>query len=145
MENNLFSISYPITNLNLYSSPSSITGGASVGFQLLNKDSRQYFQRAISISGTPITYFALQDTNNHTDLLIKVAERDGQNIATNAELVEYLQTVDVDEITKNGPQFPFERTLRVAWGPTVEGDQKDLLTNSSRLEKKYLEKKIFEK
>lgn len=99
-----------------------MAGGVSVSFHTLNQESRKYFQRAIPISGTPLTYFGLQESNNHTDLVLDVAKQSGRNIANNQDLIEFLQNASVDELVENGPPFWFARTLTVPWGPSVEGN-----------------------
>lgn len=89
---------------------------------MLNKQSQQYFKRAVCLSGTPLSYFAEDVTNNHTDLVIQIAEQNGQNISNTVELLDYLSNVTPEEIFVNGPHIPQNgRTLDVPWAPIVEG------------------------
>lgn len=98
------------------------SGGVSVGYHTMNQESRKYFKRALAISGSPITYFGELDSNNHTDLVIDIARRNGHQINNQIELLEYLKTVTSKEIFEDGPQAPpNQRIYGVAWAPIVEG------------------------
>lgn len=97
-------------------------GGASVGYHAVNQESRKYFHRAFPMSGTPLSYFAELTSNNHTDLVIDIAKRNGRSITNQLELVDYLKNVSSEEIFAGGPQIiPNERTLNMPWAPIVEG------------------------
>lgn len=75
------------------------------------------------MSGTPLSYFAENVPNNHTDLVLDIAKRNGHNITNKLQLIDYLRDVTTEAIFENGPQIPpTERTLDVAWAPTLEGN-----------------------
>lgn len=101
-------------------------GSASVGFQTLNKESKKNFNQIIAMSGSPLDYFALMETFNHTDFVLDVIRRNGENISEQNELAEFLRNVDsrklfeffvpYDPTTKS----PSQITLYSLWAPIVE-------------------------
>lgn len=73
------------------------------------------------MSGTPISYFAFHDFNNHTDFVKQIAEKNGVEIHGENELIDFLTNISVDEILKHPPPIhPGKRTLTVPWAPSIE-------------------------
>lgn len=89
-------------------------GGASVNFQMLNEESRKYFNRAFSMSDTALNYYALSEKNHLKRM------QDCTKIYDKRELVEYLKTtwtIVLSHCTK----LTIEKTLPdIPWGPTIE-------------------------
>lgn len=90
-------------------------GGASVTYQMLNKDSRKYFQRAMSISSTALNYYTLYEPN-HLERMQKYSNKQSTD-----ELVEYLKTTDTDTLAKCETTNDFGPILLHSfWVPTIE-------------------------
>lgn len=90
-----------------------LIGGASVGFHLLNKESRKYFHRAYLSSSSAFSHYALTKANNLQQL------RDFVKINDTKELIEYLRIAESGFLSTKYP-FEFLKTLTVPWIPTIE-------------------------
>lgn len=89
-------------------------GGASVNFQMLNEESRKYFNRAFLISGTALTYFALSEPN-HMERM-----QNYSGIKDIEKLIEYLKTIDSEMIAKCHETTEFKHLFISPWVPTIE-------------------------
>lgn len=89
------------------------TGGASVHFHMINEQSRKYYNRAFSSSGTAINFFALHRINH--------MERVQKCFQTNdvGHLIEYLKVAD-RSILMNCYPFIIPDDLYPVWVPTIE-------------------------
>lgn len=89
-------------------------GGASVHFQMLNTESRQYFNRAFASSGAALIFFVVRKAN-HVKLLQEYTE-----ISDTDVLLEYLKIADADFLRACSPFNSKLGTLITPWVPTVE-------------------------
>lgn len=90
-------------------------GGASVGFQVLNEESRKYFNRAFLSSSSAFNYYTLNETNHLQRM------KEFSKIYDERHLIEYLKTVDSDILSKcHQYGIPDGRDLSVPWAPTIE-------------------------
>ena len=93
-------------------------GGASVNYQMLNEESRKYFNRAFAISGSSLNYYPLYEPN-HLERM-----QNFSNIQDKQKLVEYLKTADSATLanahrTNDLGQF----LLETCWVPTIENPE----------------------
>lgn len=88
-----------------------VLGSASVHFQMLNEESRKYFNRAYLMSSSAFSFYAFSKAN-HVD---KVKECSG--IADNNRLIEYLKTAESSALSKC---YRLEKEFITTWIPTVE-------------------------
>lgn len=88
-------------------------GGASVHFHVINKESRKFFNRAYSTSGTALSFFALHRTN-HLDRVQKCFQTNESD-----QLVAYLKVADRSILVKCHP-FIIPDDLYPVWVPTIE-------------------------
>ncbi|XP_031627086.1 esterase B1-like [Contarinia nasturtii] len=90
-------------------------GAASVNYQMLNEESRKYFQRALLLSSTALNYYTLYEPN-HLERMQKHS-----NIQDKDELVEYLKTLDSDTLSQCETTSDFGTILLQShWVPTIE-------------------------
>lgn len=97
------------------------SGGASVSFQRLNSKSRRLFKQAYAVSGSALSYYALGENNNKTDLIVKLARDQFVFIDNTEQLLNYLQTVDVKYIfSRTDKVQSFSMIFQTAWQPVIE-------------------------
>lgn len=89
------------------------TGASSVHFQMLNRDSRKYFNRIFAISGSAFSRWALRQANHVREL------QEFSKISEINHLVEYLKSEYASNLTKIYPYKNFDE-LRPTWVPTIE-------------------------
>lgn len=83
-------------------------GGASVNFQMLNKESRKYFHRSFVASGTALNSYRFND-NSNVQLMQNCTKIDDMD-----KIIEYLKTA-------NGSSIAMCNFLgRAIWSPTIE-------------------------
>lgn len=87
-------------------------GGSSVAFQMLNVNSRKYFQRAYASSGTAFSSFSLR-RRNHMQLL-----QNCSHLNDVTKIIEYLKETDAMKILFDC--YPAENGTRRVWAPTIE-------------------------
>ncbi|XP_055296930.1 juvenile hormone esterase-like [Sitodiplosis mosellana] len=98
-------------------------GGASVSFQRLNPKSRSYFKRAYVMSSSALSYYALSESNNKTDLVMELAKNQNIAIENSDQLIKYLQTVDANYLLSHTFQKNignYDLIFDVPWQPCVE-------------------------
>lgn len=83
-------------------------GGSSVGYQMLNEESRKYFNRAFLSSCTALSFYALSETSHLQRM------KDFSKIDDEAKLVEYLKTKNSETLANS-----FLGMVRL-WVPTIE-------------------------
>lgn len=88
-------------------------GGASVHFHMINEESREYYSRAFSSSGTAINFFALHRIN-HLERVQKCFQANDMG-----HLIEYLKVAD-RSILMNCYPFIIPDDLYPVWVPTIE-------------------------
>lgn len=88
-------------------------GGASVGFHLLNEESRRYFNRAYLSSSSAFSHYALREANHLRGM------KDFTKISADEELIGYLRTANSDFLSKHYP-FTYGKSLTPPWVPTIE-------------------------
>lgn len=90
-------------------------GGASVNYQMLNEESRKYFNRAFAMSGTVFNYYALYEPHHLRRM------QDYANIEDKNKLIEYLKTTDTNTLANCSKADTLGTTLLVVpWAPTIE-------------------------
>lgn len=92
------------------------TGGASVRFQMLNKQSRSYFQRAYAISGSAVNSFAFTKVN-HVQLI-----RDCSKNTEMDKLIEYLKTENTSTLFQC-PHLESPNDIYEIWAPVIESNE----------------------
>lgn len=90
-------------------------GGASVHFQLLNKQSRKYFNRVFADSSSAFSSYAVHKAN-HVEVVQKCLKIDDKS-----KLVEYLKTAHANEIAQQCDLWNTGfKTFSQTWVPTIE-------------------------
>lgn len=73
------------------------------------------------MSSTPLNYYAQMKSNNHSNIIIDLAEQAGQTIVTQDDLINFLQTVTSDLIVENtSHNGSYGYTFDTPWAPIVE-------------------------
>lgn len=88
-------------------------GGASVHFHMINEESRRYYNRALSSSGTAMNFFALKRIN-HLERVQKCFQTNNMG-----HLIQYLKVADRN-ILMNCYPFIIPDDLYPVWVPTIE-------------------------
>lgn len=98
-------------------------GGASTTFHMLNEESRKYFTRALVMSGSVYSYFALTEGNHREKM---------KNCAHTDDVIEYLRDSDSRDIIQCHYADDWGKTLKPEWVPTIEapGTLKSFITES---------------
>lgn len=86
------------------------SGGASVHFHVLNKDSRRYFNRAFASSGSA---FNAWQRGTHVKLIQECSNLNGTN-----EIVQFLKTASSQRLLRCR-----SGSIDQAWLPTIESSQ----------------------
>lgn len=98
-------------------------GAASVSFHRLNAKSRSLFKQAYVMSSSALSYYALSESNNKTDFMVDLAEKQGIHIRNAVQLMAYIRIVDADYILNhtqvNIKHRPLLTTL-IRWQPCIE-------------------------
>lgn len=81
---------------------------------MLNEESRKYFTRAVPVSGSPYSYFALK-TEDHLQRMYDCSKTTDQK-----SLVEYLKTASLEEIQQCKWETSWGNTINPKWVPTIE-------------------------
>lgn len=81
---------------------------------MLNEESRSYFTRAYTSSGSAYSYFALREGNHRKKL------QECFQINDLANLLEYLRATDSDILVECYFQMDWGKTIRPNWVPTIE-------------------------
>lgn len=81
---------------------------------MLNKESRRYFKRALVMSGSVYSIFALTETN-HLKKMQQCAHTKDVN-----QIIEYVQTSDYKDIVQCYFKDDWKETLKGEWIPTIE-------------------------
>lgn len=89
-------------------------GGASVIYQMLNEESRKYFNRAAIMAGSPFGYISLT-RGNHLKRM-----QECSNLTDSNNIVEYLRSTDSAIILKCYLDIGWGKTLKPSWIPTIE-------------------------
>lgn len=90
-------------------------GGASVNYQMLNEESRKYFNRAFALSSSALNHYVLYEPN-HLERM-----QNFSNIQEKQKLVEFLKTADSGDLAKVQTTNDFGNILLEApWVPTIE-------------------------
>lgn len=109
-------------------------GGASVGYQTMNAESKKNFNQIFMMSSTPLNYYAQMKSNNHSEMMIEMARRKGVPISNTDELIEFIKSVDVKRLVEwCSHKGAFGLTFDSDWAPIVERKfkiRKYLLHNS---------------
>lgn len=92
----------------------SSTGGASATFHMLNEKSRRYFKRALVMSGTVYSYFAMTE-GNHTQKMRKCAQTWDEKA-----IILWMKQTDYKTILKCYFENDWGKTLKPEWVPTIE-------------------------
>lgn len=102
------------------------SGGASTTFHMLNEESRKYFQRAMVMSGSIFSYFALTE-GNHLEKIQKCTPK-----TDIIETIEYLRTANASDIVRCNFRDDWGKTLKPEWVPTIEpkGTKNAIITQS---------------
>lgn len=85
-------------------------GGASVGYQLLNQESRKYFSRAFLASSSALSSYALTKAN-HLQRLKRFSQIDDKD-----QLIAYLRTAERVNLSRCAEI----ESLDAPWVPTIE-------------------------
>lgn len=91
------------------------TGGASVHLQMLNKQSRSYFQRAFPMSGTAFHSYVITKANHVQSI------RECSNIFEMDKLIEYLKT-EKSTALLDCPHLEFPDDFELIWAPVIESE-----------------------
>lgn len=98
------------------------TGSASAHYQLLNKESRNYFKRIILLSSVATNYYARSTVADHKNIMYEFAEnQSGRLIGSDDELVSTLQTVDARNVTLFKRLDEILSVLETIWSPVYDG------------------------
>ncbi|KAJ6639602.1 Cholinesterase [Pseudolycoriella hygida] len=89
-------------------------GGASVTFQMLNKQSRDYFKRGMVMSGSVFSYFAFTPAD-HRQKMTECAHTEDVD-----QMIEYIQKTDYRDLIQCHYEKDWGKTLKPEWVPTVE-------------------------
>ncbi|XP_031633593.1 cholinesterase-like [Contarinia nasturtii] len=98
-------------------------GAASVSLHRLNPKSRSLFKQAYIMSYSALSFAALSEPINKTDLIVNVARHEGVNIENIDQLVKYIQAVDGKYFLKQTSRYGFKGkniTLYIEWIPCIE-------------------------
>lgn len=96
----------------------SFEGAYSVGYQVLNAESRKYFQRIISMSGTAFNPSAFHH-GNHKCLIHAIAKNASQPVNSTEQLIEFVRRVPARQIQNfidENVKLPFP----LFWAPFIE-------------------------
>lgn len=88
-------------------------GATSANFQMLNEESRKYFNRAFISSSSAFSYYGYAD-GNHFKQIQKCSESVGKE-----KLIEFLKTADIKALVEC-QSYTFESSVIVPWAPTIE-------------------------
>lgn len=96
-------------------------GSASVCFHRLNAKSRSLLTRVYASGSSALTYYALSESNNKTDLIVELARNQSIIIENTDQLIEYIETVDVDYIVNHTSHFGgYGMVFETPWQPCIE-------------------------
>lgn len=88
---------------------------------MLNAESRNYFQRAILMSGALLR---LYPRSNHRCIMSELARSQSKSISNDTELIGFLQQMPAKQLSEFGivpySALDFRINLMI-WGPIVEG------------------------
>lgn len=90
------------------------SGGAAVHFHLLNKESRQYFNRAFASSGSALNAW---QSENHVKLIQECSKSNGTT-----EMIEFLKTATSQKLLNCKPKTQ-PGSVDQSWLPTIESQQ----------------------
>lgn len=88
-----------------------------VNLQMMNKESRSYFQQAFIVDGS--AWNAVQQANNQTAQIVEFAKQIGVRLRTNSDIIKFLQKISVQIIEQQSHRLTFEPFSY--WRPVVEG------------------------
>lgn len=101
------------------------SGAASTHFQVLSTESQKYFQRAILMSGSVWNYWALSQTNNHTEYAFEMAESWNKPQENVTDLIRLLRTVPPTNFIESSKVIKnLQLTFELQFNPVVEGMNK---------------------
>ena len=75
------------------------------------------------MSGSALSYYALSDSNNKTELIVEIAKKQDIAIKNSAQLINYLQNVNATFLLDHVPQRDFGAffvTHFLPWEPCIE-------------------------
>lgn len=107
------------------------TGGASVGFQMANEESRKYFNRAYILSGSLFNYFALTE-EGHLERMLECSQTKDQT-----SLIDYLKTTDAEKLLECYFVTDWGKTIKPKWAPTIEKPNAKMPFITQSLDKTY--------
>lgn len=87
-----------------------------VNLQMMNKESRSYFQQAFIVDGA--LWYAIQTTNNQTVQIVEFAKQIGVRLRSNSEIIKFLQSISIKIIEHQSSQFSFDPFFY--WRPVIE-------------------------
>ena len=96
-------------------------GAVSVGFHLLSPLSRDLFTNAIMQSGSPLSNWALRDTQDAEVRVNKLAEKVDCPDSSNGDLLDCLRAVDPERLTEKQWDLK-DKWFDVPIGPIIDGD-----------------------
>lgn len=88
-----------------------------VNLQMMNRESRLYFQQAFIVDGS--AWNAVQQANNQTTQIVEFAKQIGLKLRSNSDVIKFLQSISVQIIQQESNELSFEPFSY--WRPVVEG------------------------
>lgn len=98
-------------------------GGASVNYQILSEESRNYFHNAIPMSGAVGTPWAYPSEHDHVKNAYEIAEKLGKPQNSYDELVSFLKTTPANLLNQfSTTAVPNAIQISIVFGPTIESN-----------------------
>lgn len=88
-------------------------------YQVLNAESRKYFQRLFLMSGTAIDLNAISDIN-HVDEMYAFATNMSQPAENVTQLIEILQNVPAKQLLDFTSKLDLKKLMMRDWAPVIE-------------------------
>lgn len=94
-------------------------GSYSASFQVLNQESRKYYQRVILMSGSALIYNSYHD-GDHTCLMYAIARNASQPASNIDELIAFLKTTPASQIQNFLNDIYYKLPWPLPWAPILE-------------------------
>lgn len=96
-------------------------GAISTHFHVLSTESQKYFERAILMSGSALSLWALSEKNDHTELAFEIADSWNKPQKNVNDLIEVLRNAPPESFLESSRVVPTLRlTIQMIFGPVVE-------------------------